>query len=85
MWNGGWHYGMTYGLGDSNWWWWSMGLHSIFWVVLIALILFAAVHALRGGTGDRTKDRALMLLTERYVTGEIGNEEYLAKKKDILG
>ena len=63
------------------------GLFTIlFWVGLVALIVWA-VHGKKGCGGGccKMKNDALDILKERYARGEIGKEEFDAKKKDLEG
>ncbi|GAB6151472.1 SHOCT domain-containing protein [Desulfosporosinus burensis] len=64
----------------------GMGIQLLFWIVLIALIIYlfrrigSRVHT-RGFTGQ---DPALDVLNERYARGEIDLEEYQKRKKELL-
>ncbi len=77
-------YGPGYGYGFG-------GLFMLlFWVLLVVIAAAAAGWAFRltrgNGGGSSVEERpALRLLEERYARGEIGREEFLAKKKDIEG
>lgn len=63
-----------------------MIFHGLFWLLLLALVVAAAVILWRGpGWRDSNGPKApLDLLNERYARGEIDREEYLQRKKDIL-
>lgn len=61
-------------------------LHIALWIALIALV----VWAVRGGLSCHGRkcthgqdNIALTILKERYARGEIGKEEFDAKKKDL--
>jgi putative membrane protein len=60
-----------------------------FWLVVIVLgVLGAVLYARTNGqglSGFSIRPRALDVLEERYAKGEIGRDEYLQKKADILG
>lgn len=64
------------------------GLASIFWVVLLGLIIWAVVVLVRGigqsnsSTASGTNS-ALDILKKRYARGEINKEEFEEKKKDL--
>ncbi len=64
-----------------------MGAMGILWIVLLGLIIWGVVAAVRhtGGPGstNKTPDTALEVLKKRYARGEIAKEEYEAKKKDL--
>jgi putative membrane protein len=79
------HWGMMdWGMGGF----WPFGM--IIWIIIIIAIIALiswAVHALPSSSrseGKRTPS-ALDVLEERYARGEIGRDEYLQKKSDILG
>ena len=61
--------------------------HLIFWVVCLTLIfalfrtLFANNQRNTAKTGNSSS--ALTTLEERYASGEISQEEFLEKKKDL--
>lgn len=70
--------------GGGSWGAWMI-FHWLFWLVLLALVVWAGiVLARRSGSsdGERTKS-ALDLLNERYARGEIDRDEYLQRRKDI--
>ena len=73
-------------MNDYGWGWGGMGLGMLlFWVLLIAGFVML-VRCSRGsgtcGKGERGKS-ALDLLKERYARGEIGQEEFKQKKRDL--
>jgi uncharacterized membrane protein len=72
---------------------WHM-LISVLFVVLIAVGVIVLSHILSSEDGRRPSDsrtidllshRAIELLDERYVNGQIDHEEYLQRRLDILG
>jgi putative membrane protein len=71
---------------------WMMVFGGILWILLLALAVIAVVWGVRSLSGRGTEllrpDRrsaALDILEERYARGEIGRDEYLQKKADVLG
>lgn len=68
----------------------AMGLMSIFWIVVLGLIIWAVVAAARGtgwAGGSESSGRsesALEILKRRYARGEINKAEYEEKKKDLV-
>jgi putative membrane protein len=65
--------------------WWSLA-NSLFW---IALLVFAIIWFSRGGPRHPAGpfwrgSAALDILEQRYARGEIGRDEYLQMKKDLL-
>ena len=85
MWNGG--YGMM-GWGGG----WGFGLlHMLFSIVVLVLfvgfIVSLFTHGAPWRNDFRTAGRSagLSVLEERYARGEIDRDEYLQKKRDLLG
>lgn len=82
--HGGWGMmgpGMMAGYG----WMW---LIPVFWIVLLGLIIWAIVAAVRSsheskGSDSSKTDSALELLKKRYARGEISKEEYEEKKEEV--
>jgi len=60
----------------------------VFWVLIIAGIVLAVKWLVEqgrsGGTRGAGGEAALDILKNRYARGEIGKEEFEAKKKDLL-
>ncbi len=87
MWNG--PFGMMDGWGGGGWLW---PFHFIIPLLFLALIVTVVVWLVRYsiGWGDlppRSERRppGIDVLEERYARGEINRDEYLEKKRDILG
>ncbi len=79
MWNG---YGMMGGFG----WFWPF--HFIVPLLIVGLVIWAIVAAVRGFDGHHWRGRlspGLDALDERYAKGEINRDEYMQKRRDILG
>ena len=85
----GWPYGrwgmMGPGMMAGYGWMW---LIPVFWIVLVGLIIWAIVAAVRTshepkGSDSSRADSALEMLKKRYARGEISKEEYEEKKKDL--
>jgi putative membrane protein len=62
------------------------------WLLILVLIIAAVAWVVRSATyGDIHPSRAdrrssgLDVLEERYARGEINRDEYLQKKRDIVG
>lgn len=53
------------------------------WLALIGLVIWAIVAAVSHPRAARDPGGAMEILNQRYARGEIGKEEYEAKKKDI--
>jgi putative membrane protein len=76
-----WMWGMHQGL----WGVWGIGMMLmmlVFWGVVVAGII-VAIRWLAGQTRAPRSDRALDILRERYARGEIGKDEFEAKKRDL--
>jgi len=66
---------------------WMMAANGIFWLIFL-VIAAALVGRILHPTGimhPGARSPALDILEERYARGEIQRDEYLQKKKDILG
>lgn len=73
-----------------DWHGWGMGggwlLMVLFWGLVIAVIVVAAVFITRKSCGDGTgQDSAMDILKKRYAKGEITREEYESMRKDLEG
>lgn len=72
------YYGNGYGFGIL-----SFLLNLLWWVLIIALIIWA-IRALRHGRVWYTDTKMpLDILKERYAKGEIDKAEFQEKKKDL--
>ncbi len=73
----GWDHGMMYG-------WFGM----LFPIILIGIVIYAVVKLaganLAGPNYRMEQDRSLGILNERFVKGELSEEEYKEKKELIL-
>ncbi len=81
-------YGMGWGMG-WGWHWFGM---LVFWLIPLLVVIALAAAAVkylfsgdaRANTGSRDdRNRALEVLEERYVRGEVDREEYLQKRDDL--
>ncbi len=61
------------------------GFMWIFWIALIAFVIWGFNAAAGRGTGNSGTDKtALDILKERYARGEIDKQEYEAKRRDLM-
>lgn len=69
--------------------WGGMGLGMIgitlFWIVLVVavVLLVKALWGSGGSSGRAQEKQALDILKERYARGEIGQDEFEQKKRDL--
>jgi putative membrane protein len=61
------------------------GFMWIFWILLIVAIVWGVKAAAGGGGNNPSQKRksALDILKERYARGEIDQQEYEQKRKDL--
>jgi putative membrane protein len=83
-WERGW------GMHPMEWMWGAGGLFMmllmvVFWGLVIAGVVVAVRWLVREGGRDRSDrpDPALQILRERYARGEIGREEFEARRRDL--
>jgi putative membrane protein len=62
---------------------WGGGRMSLWWILIIVVIIGAVSFFVRQGIASREKS-ALDILKERYARGEINKQEFEEKKHDIL-
>ncbi len=76
----GWHY---YWMG-GGWGFFMMIISMVlFWgLIIVGVVLLGRFFASSSGT--KPSQDALEILKQRYAKGEIGKEEFEAKRKDIL-
>ena len=80
-----WHHGW----GQYGGWFFPHG--PIFWLFLILIVVALVVWFVRtpaspaAKTNEERRSRGLEVLDERYARGEIGRDEYLAKRRDLTG
>jgi putative membrane protein len=81
------HWGWMSGYGG-----YGFGLvHLVVWIVILAAVVAGIAWLVRSVAGARAPpagghhSAGLDVLEERYARGEINRDEYLQKKRDILG
>ena len=58
----------------------------LFWILLIVVVVWAVKVAMGGGNNSSEKQiSALDILKERYAKGEIDQEEFEQKRRDLSG
>ncbi|SHH99953.1 SHOCT domain-containing protein [Desulfofustis glycolicus] len=89
--SGGYRTGHMWGgmMGDWGMGWFGMIFMLLFWVLVIAGIVFLVRWLVQGRGGrDRfdagTGSQAMEILKQRYARGEISKDEFESMKKEIL-
>ena len=63
----------------SGWGWIVMTVMMVFWIAMLALIVFAISrafsHPTQASSGSDEDDRAMRMLRERFARGEITEDE----------
>lgn len=87
-----WGYGPYGMMGYGGGWGPMMLFGGFFWIILLILGVMAVVWIVRASShGGHHPPRVelsssgLNILEERYARGEVNRDEYLQKKRDILG
>lgn len=80
-------YEWGWGMHPMTWMWGAWGVFAmlmmfLFWGLIIVGIVVAIRWLARAG-GEARPDTALDILRQRYARGEIGKEEFDAKKRDL--
>ena len=71
--------------GYGGWGQWIGPLFMIaFWAAAITGVVFLVRFLVRQGRERSQEDSALEILKRRYARGEIGKEEFEAKRKDLI-
>ncbi len=90
MWGYGPYGGMGYGWGPGGW---MMLFGGLVWILLLIAAVAAIVWLVRApwhagpGVSPRPEKTSsgLNILEERYARGELERDEFLQKKRDLLG
>jgi putative membrane protein len=89
MWGWGGYGGWGPGWGHAAGWVGSIFMFVIWVLIIVGIVFFVRflVRQSRGGRGlggQDQEDSALEILKKRYARGEIGKEEFEAKRKDLM-
>jgi len=71
---------------DMGEWGWGMGFGWFFMLLFWALVILGIVaiaKRITGGNGSTRSKTALEILQERYARGEIEQQEYQQKRRDL--
>ena len=74
--------------GWGGWGGWIMPFHGLgllFWIVVIAAMVWLVRSFRRPNERGEGANAGLDVLEQRYARGEINRDEYLQKKHDIVG
>jgi len=64
--------------------WFGGGLMWLLWIVLIAAVIYAIVAVVRGTSPQRNDGNdALEILRQRYARGEIDEEEFERRRREL--
>lgn len=78
-----------YGLMHGGGYWLGMGLHGLFWIGLLVLVVVMVAWVARSATrpglegAGANGPSAREILDERFARGEIEKDEYLARKETL--
>lgn len=65
---------------------WIMALGMLLvWLVPVGLIAALVVYLVNQGKATSTPERAIDILERAYAKGEIGRDEFLQKRADLVG
>jgi putative membrane protein len=76
-----------WGMGMAGWGWLGM---AFFWILVIAAAVylvkvFSEQSQNQKREGNRQSDRAIEILRERYAKGDIDQEEFTKRKRELGG
>lgn len=64
---------------------WFFGMHSLWWVFWVVLIVVAVYAVSSGFRRDQKTESAREILDRRYANGEISTAEYEERRKRLEG
>ena len=68
--------------GDHGWFGFGGGFMWIFWIVIIVAII-ALVKGLSGNGSSAANESPMEILRKRYANGEISDEEFERRRKEL--
>lgn len=66
-----------------HWGWGGLIVSAIFWILLIALVIWIVRTLTTGQQRNASGGTARDILKKRYARGEIDRDEYLEKMRDL--
>ncbi len=72
--------------GHEGWWGFGGGIMWLFWILLIVLLVWIIKAAAGSGGHDDNRPRTetpLEILKKRYARGEIDEEEFERRKREL--
>lgn len=72
-------------INDGHMFMWGGGFMWIFWVLIFVGIIFLIINITKGNTGKSfmENESPLEILKKRYARGEIDEEEYERRRKEL--
>lgn len=56
----------------------------VWWILIIVLVVFAVRAVMNSGQNKQTKETPMEILKQRYANGDIDEEEFNKRKKELL-
>jgi putative membrane protein len=70
--------------GHDGWMWFGGGFMWLFWILLIVIVVWAVKAASSGGSSSSPREESPMeILKKRYARGEIDDEEFERRRKEL--
>lgn len=67
----------------AGWGWAGMLLMGLFWIAVLAAVVWLIARLLRGRTGHPHRNTAEDILRERYARGEIDEQRYERMRSEL--
>ena len=72
-------------MGNGGGMWFGGGFMWLFWLLIIVVIVIVIKSLLGGGVNRNSTDSPLQILQKRYARGEIDEEEYKRRRRELEG
>lgn len=70
-------------MGGEGHFFYGGGLMWIFWLTIIVAVIYLIINMTKGNMNQSTSDSPLEILKKRYARGEIEEEEYERRRKEL--